>query len=148
MFNFLLSLCIFCISLTPQNGVLNLTDKEGTKQVKNEFTYECPNYKYEVYTSPYWLNSITRMDVLFYQNCLIWHYEVREGQHTEDWTIKVYHHESKTWIIESLKREDYLFIPLQDGDNTYDFVAVLGDEDGAFFKFEFDEIFTVWREKK
>ena len=149
MFNFLLSLCILCISLTPQNGVLLLRDSTGEQLVNHNFTYESRTHVYDVTTASYWLNSVSECDVFFFHNVVIWHYIERPDTHPGEWTLKIYHRESDTWVAQPKKSEDYIAVPIQDGHNTYDFVAIMGDEEkGGFFKFEYFEIFTVWREKK
>jgi hypothetical protein len=51
--------------------------------------------------------------------------------------------------VQEKKPEDYIVVPIQNGKNTYDFVGICGDEEsGAFFKFEYPEIFTVERVKR
>jgi hypothetical protein len=149
MFNFLLSLCIFCISLSPQIGVLELRDSNGMQNVNHNFTYETSQHVYEVTTYKYWLNSVSACDVFFFGNCVIWHYIERPGTHPGEWTLKIHHEESNTWVIVPKKPEDYILVTLQDGMNTYNFEAVNGDEEsGAFFKITIPKIFTVNRSKQ
>lgn len=146
---FLASLCIFCISLSSQLGVLELQDQNGTQLVNHNFTYETDTHIYDVTTYKYWLNSVSECDVFFFNNIVIWHYVERPGTHPGEWTLKIHHEQSDTWVITPKRDEDYIAVPIQDGENNYTFEAVNGDEaSGAFFKITIPDIFTVNRSKK
>ena len=146
---FLVSLCIFFVGLTTNVGELQITDRSGSFVVPHNFTYETNTHSYEVTTYQYWLNSVSECEIFFFNNCVIWHYIERPGTHPGEWTLKIHHKESNTWVISPKRSEDYILVPLQDGANSYDFEAIHGDEaSGAFFKITIPNIFTVNRSKK
>ena len=119
---FLAWTCIFFIGLTHQPGQLDLTDKDGTIKVKHDFVYESEYYEWDIQTVPYWLNSISTLNVYFYKNEICLHWVERPGTHPGDWTLTVIHRQSGTVYKRELSETGYWWFRLDD-ENNYRFIA-------------------------
>ena len=123
MLSFLVSLCVFFISLTSTSGELLLTDKNGSTTVKNNFVYENSYYKWEVETVPYWTNSVETLSLFFFADVMCLHWKDRENAHLGDWTLTIIHNETGEVFTRKLTKTGFWWIYLHQGENTYSFTA-------------------------
>lgn len=123
--NWLLTLAIFTISLSPVHGQLRLIDRQGIEQkVNHDFTYEDSHTIYHVETAPYsTLHSLEGLSVGFFRDCIVLAWEVRPQYHNENWTIEIHHLESDEKYIFPLTKKGCRVFRIQEGMNTFDFHA-------------------------